>query len=109
MRRLGLLAAVAVASVGVVAPAATADPCTNYGPLNTGKHSIGGLVYVDDRDYFWLDAPEGHGGIWIYLESNGEPGLQRGGNVLVDPIGLALGDPGNDPCQESNNPDTNIF
>ena len=35
--------------------------------------------YVDDRDYADLDDDGEAGGVWIYEESNGEPGLQRGG------------------------------
>ena len=36
--------------------------------------------YVDDRDYPDLDNDGEAGGIWIYEESNGESGLQRGGS-----------------------------
>lgn len=100
MKKLGILAAAAIAATGIAAPAAMADPCTDYGPLNTGTHDIGGLVYVDNRDYFWLGAPEGHGGLWIYVESNGQPGMQRGGSSLSGEA---------DSCQESGNPDMLIF
>ena len=42
--------------------------------------SAGGRTfYVDDRDVADLDADGEAGSIWIYEESNGESGLQRGG------------------------------
>lgn len=34
--------------------------------------------YVDDRDYLDLDDDNQAGGVWLYLESNGQAGLQRG-------------------------------
>ncbi|MHB8606564.1 MAG: hypothetical protein ACYDCK_15080 [Thermoplasmatota archaeon] len=63
--------------------------------------SIGGAVYIaTDRG---LTDDE-----WIYVESNNQPGLQRGGSgpaaSALDPIG---GD--TDSCQASATPDTLIF
>lgn len=52
-------------------------PCTGPPPA-LGIIPVGGLVYVDDR------GAQGNG-IWIYRESNGIPGLQRGGNGLIVP------------------------
>lgn len=58
---------------------------------------VGGAAYVDVREV----AGETYlYSIWIYVESNGTPGLQRGGS---DPTGAP------DSCQESANPDTLIF
>ena len=45
--------------------------------------------YVDDRDWFDLDDDGQAGGIWIYEESNGQDGLQRGGmNWALDDTGV---------------------
>lgn len=61
---------------------------------------VGGVAYIDDRDYLFGN------GLWIYLESNGTPGLQSGG---VGPLAMVLGPQGNtDPCSHPN-PDTLIF
>lgn len=45
-------------------------------------------------------------GTWIFMESNGKPGLQVGGKHPVDPLnGLGF----KDPCPSSGTPDTVIF
>ena len=59
--------------------------------------------YVDDRDFADLDGNDESGGLWIYEESNGESGLQRGGHHWwldatpsacdVDPIPVLAPDP----------------
>lgn len=66
--------------------------CVNY-----EFYDFGGAAYmaVDDwpgEGYVWS--------LWIYAESNGEPGLQRGGESL-------LGD--EEVCQLSANPDLAVF
>lgn len=109
MKKLGLLAVIAVAStVGVNSTAAHAGPCDAGSSLATGRWSIGtgdaGTIYIDDRDYM-------ENGLWIYLESNGIHDLQRGGTAPVDPIGLATGSPDTDPCTDASpaGPDMLIF
>lgn len=101
MRRVLFAAsALALTAVGVAAPA-TANPCGAGGGTGLGIIDVGGagLVYIDDRDYV------NGNGLWIYVESNGQPGLQRGAS---NPIGIA--DPSfNDSCVESSNPDLNVF
>lgn len=86
--------AAAVSSlVATAPPAAAACSGTFYGTVV----DVGGMAYVDVREvasggYLWS--------IWLYLESNGQGGLQRGG---ADPTGSP------DTCQESSNPDTLIW
>ena len=67
------------------------------GPCDGTVTDIGGLIYIDDRDFV------SGNGLWIYLESNGEPGLQRGGQSIL------LGANDVEVCQESANPDTLII
>jgi hypothetical protein len=61
---------------------------------------------------------DGANNAWIYLESNGQAGLQRGGAGPAEPALVALnGSPtgavvqitDTDTCQESATPDTLIF
>ena len=66
---------------------AVAGPCD-------GTVTAVGPIYIDDRDYL-----SGYG-LWIYVESNGEAGLQRGGSNLLGEAEV---------CQESANPDLLIF
>ncbi len=91
----GILAAVAALGLVVVeAPTANAtDFCNGNGTV----------VNVGDQAYLAVDAVLSHGylfSIWLYVESNGIPSLQRGGVTL-------LGDA--DICQDSPTPDTGIF
>lgn len=48
------------------------------------------VVYVDDRDYADLNGNGVAGGIWIYLESNGVAGLQRGGVGVGDGVPVTV-------------------
>lgn len=102
MRRLICAAsAIALPLFGLTALStpASADPCGAGGGTGLGVIDIGGLVYIDDRDYV------NGNGLWIYVESNGQTGLQRGAS---NPLGIA--DPSfNDSCVESSNPDLNVF
>lgn len=51
---------------------------------HTYSVSVGGQTfYVDDRDYADADEDGTAGGIWLYYESNGIAGLQRGGSQVV--------------------------
>lgn len=54
------------------------------------------VAYVDDRSYLLAN------GAWIYLETNHEPGLQRGGDSAYVPDDT-------ETCNESANPDTLVF
>lgn len=96
MKKLGLLAAglVAVSSLAT-APAVQAsggDYCTSDGELALGVIDLG-VAYIDDRNFVF-----GHG-LWIYAETNGTPGLQRGGESVM---GADLG--GRDSCTEGAGP-----
>jgi hypothetical protein len=72
-------------------------------------HGCNGLVteagpfYIDDRD---IQV----GGIWIYQESNGVPGLQSGGAGPAEPAFAAAGGllSSVDTCSHAN-PDTLLF
>jgi hypothetical protein len=92
---------VALAAVTLGLPVVHADAHGDCGPkggTTIGIISIAGIAYVDDRNYV-----QGNG-LWIYLESNGIPGLQRGGHSLLIP-----GD--NEVCYDdsANGPDQLIF
>ncbi len=91
-----LIAALALfaTAAAVIAPSANAtDFCNGNGTV----------VSIADQAYVAADAVMSHGylfSLWIYLESNGATGLQRGGVTL-------LGDA--DICQDSATPDTGVF
>lgn len=87
MRKLVAIAAVAMAGAGLFASSAqAAGDC--------------GAVVVGEGVYVAHDA-NGSVNLWLYAESNGTAGLQRGGNTLLDEA---------DTCQEgAANPDTAIF
>lgn len=51
--------------------------------IGTGGAGSFTTVYVDDRDLMNFDADTSYGGLWIYVESNGRAGLQRGGTHVV--------------------------
>lgn len=69
---------------------------------NGNVTDVGGVLYIDDRDFLT-------GGLWIYAESNGTPGLQSGGIGALDPIGAATGTFSSvDTCNHPN-PDLLIF
>lgn len=85
------MSAAAVASVAApVTPAgATESPCDG-----TIIATPDGNFYIEDRGF-----PDGWG-LWVYQESNGVRGLQRGGTSMFEY---------SDPCNESTNPDTLIY
>ena len=85
------LAAAALATTGATVPAA-ADHCN--GDVTQVDTPAGATFYIDNRGGDPPDFPVP----WIYLESNGEPGLQSGG---VGPLTQ-------DDCTHEN-PDTLIF
>ena len=87
MRKLVIGASAALAAVGILAaPAAHASAC--------------GAVVAGEGVYLAHD-PNGSVNLWIYMESNGQGGLQRGGNTVL--LNEA------DTCQASSNPDTAIL
>ena len=51
--------------------------------VGTGGSTPFTTVYVDDRDFADIDDDGNAGGLWIYMETNGVAGLQRGGYGLV--------------------------
>ena len=93
MRRALLLVTIcAVATLIGAAPASaqcpdsdgtlpgSSDSVTRVG---TGDATPYTTVYVDDRDYADLDDDGTAGGLWIYIETNGMAGLQRGGGHVA--------------------------
>lgn len=88
MLRKALLATTVLALAGVptLALAAEHDHCDGWEIIETKE-----LYFVRGT------TAEHDGYFYVYLESNGEPGLQRGGTSL-------LGE--EDHCQASENPDT---
>lgn len=87
MRKLVAIAAVAMAGAGLFATSAQAD--TACGAIVAGE----GVYVAHDAN--------GSVNLWLYAESNGTAGLQRGGTTLL----LAEAD----TCQASATPDTAIF
>ena len=92
--RLSILLVPAVA-IAALAPGGAhgTDFCNGNGTV----YDVFGQVYVA------VDAVLTHGylfSIWVYCESNGEPGLQRGGVTLFGDADL---------CQDSSNPDSNCL
>lgn len=71
------------------------------GPCDGSVTDVGGVLYIDYR----AGIPPGStgNGVWIYLESNGQAGLQRGGQSVI----LGAADP--EICFESATPDTLIL
>lgn len=90
-----LIAGVILMPLGLMSGAFAAPPCDGtVTEIGTGPV----IIYVDDRDYLNGD------GLWIYMESNGQPGLQRGGQSII----LGAADQEFPECQSAN-PDTLIF
>ncbi len=75
---------------------ATADDFTCYSESYVTV-SVADLAYVDIRAVYGVFDPADKFlfSVWIYRETNGEPGLQRGGP--------------DDYCQESDDPDTLLY
>lgn len=98
--------ALAVVAVVALAPvlAAAQPPCDEPDYQDGWHHTdnYAGLVYVA-----WDCFDDGHGycswnypvAFYLYLETNGVPDLQRGGNLLLM----------RDRCQSSESPDQMIF
>lgn len=87
------IAVLAVAAGLIPLPAgAVGDPCGSDGLPALGVIQVGTgddpTVYIDERNFVFGN------GVWVYLESNGVQGLQRGAP---------------DKCVESENPDTVIL
>lgn len=97
MRKVLAALAIAGASLGAVFAPTPASAAGCSGTLFGTVVDVGGAAYVDIRSI----ATDGYlYSIWIYVEKNGQAGLQRGGS---DPTGSP------DTCQESANPDMLIW
>ncbi|HEX9682200.1 MAG TPA: hypothetical protein VGA13_03905 [Acidimicrobiales bacterium] len=100
MRKLTSLAALAVLAptAAIVATSGTAHAqCPeNDGTIpGTGAKAYeAGPFYIDDRDVLDLDDDDDAGGLWIYMESNDVPDLQRGGDQIIFTM---IADTGVDP------------
>lgn len=89
MARWVVVAALLALAVGAAsAEHPTTDRCGTW----FATTDVGGVAYV---------AWDSIGGFWIYVESNGKPGLQRGGH---DVSGL-----GEDYCSPGGPPDQLVF
>lgn len=120
MRRWLLFGCCAMAAVvGVVPAAASDDGCptgdgtvpgtsSSVTRVGTGDATQYTTIYVDDREFTDLDGDDDAAGLWIYLESNGIAGLQRGAEVhfmeefvpgppRVEPIPILPPNPGGLP------------
>ena len=60
---------------------------------NLYHQDVAGVAYIEVRD---------NGDVWIYHETNGQPGLQRGGQGGYTTLSAA-------DCNESSNPDTIVY
>lgn len=108
MRTTTMAAVLVLATAGMAGPARADDPCGSGDGVyrSVGHRSMvivvgdggDGTVYVDDRDVTG-------NGVWIYQESNGQSGLQRGGSAGGDGTYLGVVD----PCAESSTPDTLVL
>lgn len=84
MRQLQVLALALLAIVPFAVPSAAALACNG---VVTQVDTEIGTFYLDDRDITV-------GGIWLYQEGNGIPGLQSGG------ISMFLGENDRDLCTD---------
>ena len=88
MRRILL----SISAVAAAISLATASPVSADHGCNGTITDIAGVAYIDDRG--------AEGNFWIYVESNGEAGLQSGGSA---PTG------GYDDTCAHENPDTLVY
>lgn len=75
----------------------TTAACSSNGEIALGIIDIAGIAYIDDRNFATGN------GLWIYLETNDDPGLQRGGQSVI------LGELDADPCTGDGIADTLVF
>ena len=98
IRSMVLLSVAAAAMALPVAAGAGHDTC------HSTPVSVGGVIYVDDRpatgEVVSGGGANGGHGTWLYLETNGVAGLQRGGSSIL------LGDIDRENCNQSANPDS---
>ncbi len=96
LRITAVAVAVAAMAGGIMAPSpAHAAECNP----SEAVHEVptpGGTFYVDHR---------GGDEVWLYQESNGMPGLQRGGYQAL--VGTQLD--WQDPCNDGVTPDTMLY
>jgi hypothetical protein len=82
MNKTLLIALLAATLVTPLVAAEAHGDCDSKGAAALGIVAVetpAATIYVDDRNY-----AEGNG-VWIYLESNGASGLQRGGSSAFVP------------------------
>ena len=103
-KRIVMLSIVGAIGLTTLLPASTAwayHGCESSEPLPV---SVDNTAYVEGsvtQVSPWAIPPVKDEGMWIYAESNDEPGLQRGGR--------SPGSLYSDPCHESDSPDTLVF
>ncbi len=96
MQKLALVAVVGLVSIAFASPSALAGHC---GGVVTEIPAGTETLYIDDRSEGALTINH-----WIYLESNGQDGLQQGGTAQPELPGFI----NTDPCDHPN-PDTILF
>jgi hypothetical protein len=79
MNKTIILALLAASVVMPFAAHASTGDCDSKGTPALGIVSIGGMFYIDDRNYLLGN------GLWVYQESNGISDLQRGGSSQIVP------------------------
>ena len=120
MKRAGfVLSAAVLASLVAVVPASANCPSgdgtlpgssASVTAVGTGDATPYRTIYVDDRDTLDVDDDGDAQGLWIYVESNGTAGLQRGGEHVaagyvprprIDPVPVLPPNPGGLPILPS--------
>jgi hypothetical protein len=97
-----ILAAVALGALAIPLAAGEAHgDCDSNGNIALGIVTIDAVaatIYIDDRN---VVPGLGGNGLWAYLESNGLPGLQRGGSspIVPDDNEVCFDDSENGPDQ----------
>lgn len=77
------------------------SPASGDHVCNLELYEVAGAAYVaSDQRLFGIGGEGGPFSVWIYVESNGEPGLQRGGTTMLGDF---------DICQLSENPDQGVL
>lgn len=84
----------------VMSAAAVALAAAPVTPARANPACEGRVIVTPDGNFYIDDRGFDQWGLWIYHESNGQRGLQRGGMSM---FGYS------DPCDESTFPDTVIY
>jgi hypothetical protein len=77
-----LLAPIVIVAVGSNVAQAQCPGNDGTVPGTPARVTAVGPIYVDDRDFADADDDGDAGGLWLYLESNNQAGLQRGGDQV---------------------------